>query len=127
MNRFKGNDAEESLVMTTLMERASNAIVVVPEKMTELVRGSDQRLVGEIEPLVQAEDIILNCARIERIDAAGIAALIALYGSAQNTGHSFRVCNVRKHVREVLALVGLDRILVDCDGGWNGRLQRTAA
>jgi anti-anti-sigma regulatory factor len=131
MSRFEGSSAEGSFVMNTVLERASKAMVVVPEKMTELVRGSDLRLVGDVEPLLRDKDVVLNCEKIERIDAAGIAALISLYGSAQNAGHSFRVCNLKAHVEEILALVGLDRILVACDEAWNaipcGRLQRTAA
>ena len=117
--------------MNTVMERKNQTIVAVPSGITELVRGSDLRLVGYVEPLVRSQDVMLDFAAIERIDAAGIAALIALYGSARNTGHSFRLCNVRKHVSEVLALVGLDHILVGCTADWNspvrGVLARTAA
>ena len=117
--------------MNTMMEKMNLAIVTVPNGMTELVRGSDLRLVGHVEPLVRLQDVILNCAQIERIDAAGIAALIGLYGSARNTGHSFRICNVKKHVTEVLALVGLDHILVAYCADWNapvrGALTQTAA
>ena len=101
--------------MNTVMKRTDTAFVAVPAGMTELVRGSDLALVGHLEPLVRAMNVLLNCEAIERVDAAGIAALISLYGSALNTGHTFRVCNVRAHVEEVLALVGLDHILVACD------------
>ena len=94
--------------------------------MTELVRGSDLRLVGHVEPLVRVTDVILNCAGIERIDAAGIAALVSLYGSAQSSGHSFHVCNVKARVREILTLVRLNHILVACDADWGAPI-RTAA
>ena len=120
--------------MNTVVTTTRTAVVAAPEGMTELVRGCDLRLVGQVEPLVRARDVLLNCESIVRIDAAGIAALISLYGSARNTGHSFRVCNVRAHVQEILAIVGLDRILVacnGCNGEWKapagGRLQQTAA
>jgi anti-anti-sigma factor len=131
---LKDEDAKSEgwFAMNTIVARTRTAVVVAPEGITELVRGCDSRLVGHVEPLVRAKDVLLNCECIERIDAAGIAALISLYGSAQNTGHSFRVCNVRAHVKEILALVGLDRILVAaCTGEWSapagGRLQQTAA
>jgi anti-anti-sigma factor len=117
--------------MNTVMERKSQTIVVVPSGITELVRGSDLRLVGYVEPLVRSQDVMLDFSAIERIDAAGIAALIALYGTARSTGHSFRLCDVRKHVSEVLALVGLEHILVGCTADWNspvrGTLAQTAA
>jgi anti-anti-sigma regulatory factor len=49
---------------------------------------------------------------VDRIDAAGIAALISLYGCARDAGHGFMVANASTHVREILELVGLDRILL---------------
>ena len=117
--------------MSTVIERSRHVIVKVPDGLTELVRGSDLQLVEHVEPLVRSQDVVLDCAAIERIDAAGIAALIALYGCARNTGHTFRVCNVRKHVSEVLTLVGLKHILTACTADWNspvrGTLAQTAA
>ena len=113
--------------MNTVMERMNLAIVTAPDGITELVRGSDLRLVRQVEPLVRSQDVVLNCAAIERIDAAGIAALIALYGSARNMGHTFRVCNARKHVAEVLTLVGLDHILVACSADWSSPIRGTLA
>lgn len=104
--------------MNTVVQMANSAVVAAPEGMTELVRGSDLRLVGQMEPLVRDKNIILNCQNIERIDAAGVAALISLYGCARNSGHTFHVCNVKAHVQEVLTIVGLERILVVCC--WNG-------
>jgi anti-anti-sigma factor len=111
--------------MNRLMERTNQAIVTAPKGMTELVRGCDLRLVGYVEPLVRAGNVILNCAAIERIDAAGIAALISLYGCAQKTGHTFHVSNLRAHVEEVLALVGLDEILVAYDADWSDPVRCT--
>ena len=49
---------------------------------------------------------------VERIDAAGIAALISLYRLASEAGHHFSVSSASPHVVELLALVGLDRILM---------------
>ena len=117
--------------MNTVIERRSQSIVTVPNGITELVRGSDLRLVGYVDPLVRSQDVMLDFSAIERIDAAGIAALIALYASARSTGHTFRLCDVRKHVSEVLALVGLEHILVECPADWNSpvrsALTQTAA
>jgi ABC-type transporter Mla MlaB component len=52
-------------------------------ELTELVRGSDRRLVDEMAPLVRREDVALDLRSVERIDAAGIAALISLYRMAK--------------------------------------------
>jgi anti-anti-sigma factor len=117
LNWLGGISAEGRFALNTVFQRTSSAVVAAPEGMTELVRGSDQRLVGQMEPLVRDKNIILNCQNIERIDAAGVAALISLYGCAHNSGHTFHVCNVKAHVQEVLSIVGLERILVVCC--WN--------
>ena len=86
--------------------------VSAPGGMTELVRGNDHCLVAQLEPLVRRQSIALDLKAVDRIDAAGIAALISLYGCAHEAGHEFRLCNVPARVSQILALVGLDKILL---------------
>lgn len=93
-------------------ERSTNSQATVNSGLTELVRGHDQALLDRLEPLVCRQDLILDLCSVERIDAAGITALIYLYRSATEADHSFAVSNAAPHVAEILALVGLDRILV---------------
>ena len=83
-----------------------------PGNLTELVRGTDERLLEQMMPLVRRQCVTLNMECVERIDAAGIAALISLYRSAHESGHTFMVANPSPRVAEILGLVGLDRILV---------------
>jgi anti-anti-sigma factor len=83
--------------------------------LTELVRGQDQRLLDRMEPLVRQQSIALDLHSVQRIDAAGISALISLYRSACEAGHRFTVSNASPRVAEILALVGLDRILLAQD------------
>ncbi len=68
---------------------------------------------------------------MERIDAAGIAALVTLYANACQAGHSFTVSNAQPHVAKILALVGLDRILMSQNAVQishsGAELQRSAA
>ena len=86
-----------------------------PCELTELVRGSERWLIDEMTPVVRRQDVSLDMSAVERIDAAGIAALISLYRLARESGHGFSVSNVAPHVRELLALVGLEAILVSRD------------
>jgi anti-anti-sigma factor len=86
--------------------------IAAPNGMTELVRGNDHSLVAQLEPLVRQQNVALDLRAVDRIDAAGIAALISLYGCAHEAGFEFRLCNVGGRVREILALVGLERILL---------------
>lgn len=98
--------------MTATIPIPSDAVRFAASGLTELVRGNEQCLLARLSPLVRRESVMLDLGRIERIDAAGIAALISLYGSARESGHSFSVVNPSPHVAEILALVGLDRILL---------------
>jgi anti-anti-sigma factor len=83
-----------------------------PTELAELVRGSEQALLARFAPLVRRQSVTLDMSSIERIDAAGIAALISLYVGARDAGHSFTVVNPSPHIAEILALVGLERILL---------------
>jgi anti-anti-sigma factor len=92
--------------------KRNDAMVLAACEMTELVRGQEQELVERMTPVVRQQSVALDLEGVERIDAAGIAALIALYGTARDAGHGFAVANPTAHVTEILALVGLDRILL---------------
>lgn len=101
--------------MTGAMFDATIPVVIEagePGEAMELIRGSEQRFLERLTPLVQQESVWLDLTAVERIDAAGLSALIALYCDACKAGHSFTVFNPRRHVREILALVGLDRVLL---------------
>src|SRR5581483_6990967 len=97
-------------LMNTIIQ--NERIVVTPAELTELVRGHEEELVSWLTPVVREQCAALDMVHVRRIDAAGIAALISIYGSARAAGNSFRVCNVTPHVAEILKLVGLDHILV---------------
>jgi anti-anti-sigma factor len=83
-----------------------------PSQLTELVRGSEGRFIDELTPVVRRRNVSLDLALVERIDAAGIAALISLYRIARESGHRFSLSKVSARVAEMLALVGLDKILL---------------
>ena len=101
--------------MTGTMCDATAPVVIEPGEpgeAIELIRGNEQRFLERLQPLVRQESVWLDLNAVERIDAAGLSLLIALYCDARKTGHSFTVLNPKRHVREILALVGLDRVLM---------------
>ena len=97
---------------TICEEMQSKLETARPCALTKLVKGSDQHFVESMTPVVRNQSVSLDLGSVERIDAAGIAALISLYRIACESGHSFSVSNVSARVAEMLALVGLDRILL---------------
>lgn len=98
--------------MSSTMTRSNGTMVLAPCGLTELVRGYDREFVERMAPAVRQQSVALDLARVDRIDAAGISALISLYGFARDAGFAFAVANPTGHVREILSLVGLDRILL---------------
>ena len=98
--------------MTRNYQNFMDTPVTVEGNLHELVRGEEQRLLKELEPVVRQQSVTLDMRHIERIDAAGIAVLISLYGEAHLSGHEFAIINTSPRVVEILELVGLDRILI---------------
>ena len=98
--------------MNTALCQLEQAFVTAPDDMTELVRGEEQCLVERVAPLLRERGVVLDLNRVERIDAAGIAALISLYSTAGEHGHTFSVKCVSPRVAELLTLVGLDDVLI---------------
>jgi anti-anti-sigma factor len=94
---------------SALIEPYLVAVVVVED---ELVRGSETQLLAELLPRIRKESLALDLSGVERIDAAGIAALIELYCAAGGAGTEFSVVAPSTHVRDMLRLVGLESILV---------------
>ena len=97
----------------------------------ELVRGNEQRFLERLQPLVHRQNVTLDLAQVARIDAAGLAALITLYCDACQAGYRFAISNPSPRVREILALVGLNALLVSQDqkdvSYLGTQLQETAA
>ena len=93
------------------MTTARSSQIALPE-LAELVRGNEQLLLERLQPLVRRQQVTLDLAHVARIDAAGLAALITLYCDACQAGYRFGISNPSPRVREILALVRLDALLV---------------
>lgn len=98
--------------MNSVLCKTADTLLIAPGGMHELVRGQEQILLEQLTPLVRQQDVSLDLRRLERIDAAGIAALISLYACAQSAGHDFTISNASPRIEEILALVGLHHILM---------------
>ncbi|MDE3202339.1 MAG: STAS domain-containing protein [Acidobacteriota bacterium] len=101
--------------MTPLPTFADETALVPPCVTHELIRGKEQNLLEQITPMVRNSNVALDMSRIDRIDAAGIAVLITLFERANAAGHRFAVIHATHRVAEILALVGLDHILIASD------------
>jgi len=109
---------------------AHNSPVAVIAVNCELVRGMEARVVDELLPRVKMESVALDLSGVERIDAAGIAALITLYCTSVQAGTEFFVVDPSAHVLELLQIVGLESILISDErptGAERTCLDRSAA
>lgn len=88
-----------------------------PGEAVELVRGREDALIEQLNPLVLAQPVTLDMHAVQRIDAAGIAALISLYCVASQAGQCFTISRPTPRVEEILLLVGLERLLVSANAG----------
>jgi anti-anti-sigma factor len=86
-------------------------ILMSPCEPHDLVRGQEQCLLERVAPVLAHHNVTLDLHHVERIDAAGIAALISLYRKAIDCGREFTVVHAAPRVAAILALVGLDAIL----------------
>jgi anti-anti-sigma factor len=124
---------KEVFMTTTILNPASNTAASVSQQaeVIELIRGREKELLAWLSPIVRRQSVTLDLGRVQRIDAAGISALVSLYSSAQQAGHRFSVANLTPRVAEVLRLVGLEQILRFRGAGWKSdsgpRMERTAA
>ncbi|HEY9126874.1 MAG TPA: STAS domain-containing protein [Acidobacteriaceae bacterium] len=78
----------------------------------ELVRGCEVEVLEELMPRVKCESLALDLSGVDRIDAAGIAALIRLYCGASAAGTEFSVVAPSARVRAMLRTVGLETVLI---------------
>ena len=95
---------------------AKNYFPVVLPIRIELVRGSEETFLHELLPRVKQESVALDLSAVDRIDAAGIAALITLYCTSIESGTTFSIVEPSHRVLELLHVVGLDSILIHGSG-----------
>ncbi len=95
--------------MNNLRQNSSTQLV---SGSRDLIKGQEQELLEELRPIIRRQSVRLDLSRTERIDAAGLAALVSLYRDARENGHEFAVVNPPRRVARVLAIVGLDRMIV---------------
>ena len=58
--------------------------------------------------------LVIDLARVERIDAAGLGVLLGLRESARSRAITFKLMNATKRVEEILELTHLQRVFEFC-------------
>jgi hypothetical protein len=58
--------------------------------------------------------LVIDLARVERIDAGGLGVLLGLQKSARSRAIVFKLMNVTKRIEEILELTHLERVFEFC-------------
>jgi anti-anti-sigma factor len=95
---------------------AQNSLGAVIAVTCDLVRGTEAKVMDALLPRVRQESVALDLSGVQRMDAAGIATLIALYCTSVEAGNEFHIVAPSPHVLEMLRIVGLESILVAENG-----------
>ena len=62
----------------------------------------------------QTTMLVIDLARVERIDAAGLGVLLGLQKSARSSAIMFKLMNATKRIEEILELTHLQRVFEFC-------------
>ncbi len=85
------------------------ALLVCP---SDLTRGREHHLLGLALPAIERSGLVIDMSRVDSIDAAGIGTLVFLRQCADRAGTAMTLANPSTRVREMLALVHLDSVLL---------------
>lgn len=85
------------------------ALLVCP---SDLTRGRENRLLSLALPAIEQGSVLIDMSRVESIDAAGIGLLVFLRQCADKAGTTLGLVNPSARVRDMLALVHLDGVLL---------------
>jgi|SRR5215468_9028294 len=75
-----------------------------------LVAGDTAPLRNKVESLSNVSTIVLDFARVNRIDAGGLGALLELRQQIKAKGIDFKLMNVTRLVKQVLEITRLDSV-----------------
>jgi anti-anti-sigma factor len=92
-------------------------VTIHDREQTAIVRCVGRIGVGEVETLRNAvlslsnnRTVVLDLARVDAIDAAGIGVLLFFHGWSRLLGIDLQLMNPSRHVREILELTHLNSV-----------------
>ena len=76
----------------------------------QIVNGQTEILHNAVHSLSEVSALILDLARVTRVDAGGLGVMLALREQVESKGIRFELMNVNKRVSMVLKLTRLDSV-----------------
>jgi anti-sigma B factor antagonist len=84
--------------------------VVILRVQGQIVIGELTTLSKTVSSQSEASVLVLDLARVSRIDAAGLGMMLELREQTQSKGIEFRIMNVTKLVQQVLEITRLNTV-----------------
>lgn len=75
-----------------------------------IINGHLTTLVNVVNSQSNVRSVVLDLARVSRVDARGLGTLLELREQTQSRGIAFKLMNVTKLVRQVLDITRLDSV-----------------
>ena len=76
----------------------------------KIIVGETDTLSNAVGSQANASAVVLDLARVSRIDARGLGVLLRLREQAESNGIEFRIMNVTKLVQQVLEITKLNTV-----------------
>ena len=100
-------------MFTVTVQQLGNASVL--HCKGRIVMGNaDSKLRNTVRSQWQARVLILDLARLDCIDAAGLGVLLRVREWARSRGAQFKLMNVTRNVEQILELTNLQRVFEFC-------------
>ncbi len=63
------------------------------------------------EALAGAQDVVVDLSHVTMCDSAGLGAIVRMHRQAIAAGQDFRLRNPHKHVGDLLAMTGINKVV----------------
>jgi len=101
--------ATQSILSCVTESGEGASLLACPQDLT---RGREARLLSLALPMIKRNGLVLDLSRVQSIDASGVGLLVFLRQCADRSGTQLVLVNPSARVREMLALVHLNQILL---------------
>ena len=88
-----------------------NVVVVYCKGRLDYGEGLQELANNVRDPFHAGSSVLLHLGEVEAIDAAGLGVLAELAARASESKRELRLCNVPKHVAEMISLTHLAKVL----------------
>jgi anti-sigma B factor antagonist len=76
----------------------------------------DMATIGDLESVVDealsgAQDVVVDLSQVAMCDSAGLGGIVRMHRQAIAAGREFRLRNPHKHVNDLLAMTGINKVV----------------